>query len=99
MCNCGGTCETERLRAERDALKRQLAELLESTQWQSMETAPKDGSDFLAVKDGIAFTARWSWWSGRFVHVAFKEELLYCPGIDRWAPLSALDIGGQKCAG
>lgn len=49
MCNCGGTCNTaaelERIRAERDALKRQLSELCEAGQWQSIERNTSDAVD------------------------------------------------------
>lgn len=49
MCNCGGTCNTaaelERIRAERDALKRQLSELCEAGQWQSIGSTTSDAVD------------------------------------------------------
>lgn len=72
--------------AEIDALKAQNAELLAAQEWRDIESAPKDGTDFLVDYEGVTI-ARWQpdgspfpWIfldtdDGKFIFNRFRESV------------------------
>lgn len=76
----------EQVQAEIDALKAQNAELLAAQQWRDIESAPKDGTDFLVDYEGVTI-ARWQpdgspfpWIfldtdDGKFIFNRFRESV------------------------
>lgn len=75
--------------AEREGMKR-------AAEWQSAETAPRDGSEFIACNRGFApFTCRF--WQGGFVHYDFDEGVIRY-GFDLWRPLPTPPSEAERTA-
>ena len=78
--------EISALKAEIDALKAQNADLLAAQQWRDIESAPKDGTDFLVDYEFVTI-ARWQpdgsqhpWIfldtdDGKFIFNRFREKV------------------------
>lgn len=59
----------------------------DTREWQPVETAPRDGSEFIACNRGFApFTCRF--WQGGFVHYDFDDGVIRY-GFELWQPLPA----------
>lgn len=55
-------------------------------EWQSMESAPRDGTRVLLVEDGVIVVG---WYNGRgWVHDGYDYDIVVCP--DHWQPLPPL---------
>lgn len=58
--------------------------------WQTMETAPKDGTNILLAENGVTSEAYWSetgmgWWAANTHHTDYVDGQIYAP--TNWRPL------------
>jgi hypothetical protein len=74
-----------------------IASVLEDD-WQTMETAPRDGTNILLAEDGVTSEAYWSesgmgWWAANTHHTDYVDGQIYAP--THWRPLPSPPKAGE----